>query len=121
MKATFVATTAVLLSSAALSAPPDPVSAKFLGAWRLVSTEQRLADGSTRPSPGFGPKGQGYLLYTATHMCALLINPDRPRWNSPRTPTEQEVRLAFNGLTAYCGAYEVDAKQGLVIHHVELL
>ena len=108
----------LLLAGAALPAPPDDeVAKKFIGAWRLVSTEQRLADGSTRPG-AYGPKGVGYILYTGTHMCALLMNPDRPRTSTP--PTDQEVRSAYTGMAAYCGAYEVDAKQGLVIHHVEL-
>ena len=112
-----------LLISAALAsiaAPPDPVATRFVGTWRLVSTTQRLADGSQRANPKFGPNGQGYLMYTGTHMCAVLVRPDRPQWGSEQTPSEQEVRSAIDGLVAYCGAYEVDSKQGLVIHHVEV-
>ena len=59
-------------------------------------------------------------MYTGTHMCAVLVRPDRPQWGSEETPSEQEVRSAIAGLVAYCGAYEVDSKQGLVIHHVEV-
>ncbi len=103
-----------------MGASADSVSKKFLGAWRLVSTEQVLADGTKRPNPLFGAGASGYLMYTETRMCAVLVNPNRPRWEPGRPPTDQEVRSAFNGLTSYCGAWEVDTKQGLVIHHVEL-
>jgi hypothetical protein len=84
----------VLMSAAleSIAAPPEPVAASFVGTWRLVSTTQRLADGSQRANPLFGPNGQGYLMYTGTHMCAVLIRPDRPQWGSEETPSEQEVR-----------------------------
>ena len=111
---------ALVAGTGLLAASPDPVSRKFLGAWMLVSTEQVLADGTRRPNPLFGANASGYLMYTETRMCAVLVNPNRLRWEPGSTPTDQEVRAAFNGLTSYCGAWEVDAKQGLVIHHVEL-
>ncbi len=99
----------------------DAVAKQFIGVWRLVSTEQRMADGTTHPSPAFGPNGVGYLMYSdAKRMCAVLMNPARPQWVVPSNPTEQEVRSAMNGLVAYCGTYDVDAGEGSVVHHVEL-
>ena len=96
-------------------------AAKFAGAWRLVSTEQRLADGAKRPNPAYGPNGVGYLIYSDTNrMCAVLMDPSRPRWSSATAPSEQEVRSALNGFAAYCGTYEVNEEQGFVIHHVEI-
>ncbi|HYA44273.1 MAG TPA: hypothetical protein VED59_01600 [Acidimicrobiales bacterium] len=48
----------------------DAVAKQFLGVWRLVSTEQRLVDETTRPSPEFGLNGVGYLMYSdAKRMC----------------------------------------------------
>jgi hypothetical protein len=123
MRLRFLAVTAVLLAGVELpsvASPPDSIAKQFLGTWRLVSTEQRLADGARRPNPLFGPNALGYLMYTETHMCAVLADPSRSRWTSERTPTEQEVRVAFNGFVAYCGPWEVDGSQGLVIHHVEI-
>jgi hypothetical protein len=97
------------------------VAKQFIGVWRLVSTEQRMADGTTRASPIFGPNGVGYLMYSdAKRMCAVLMNPARPKWVDPSNPTEQELRSAMNGLGAYCGTYDVDAGEGSVVHHVEL-
>ena len=52
---------------------------QIVGTWELVSTEERLTDGSKRPYSDVGPRGQGYLMYTADgHMCAAGMNPDRP-------------------------------------------
>ena len=98
------------------------VAKQFVGAWRLVSTEQRLADGTTRPAPAFGPNGVGYLLYTESNrMCALLMDPTRPKWDDRQTaPPDTVLRSAYNGLAAYCGTYDVNIKEGYVVHHVEL-
>ena len=32
----------------------------IIGTWELVSTEERLTDGSKRPYSDVGPRGQGY-------------------------------------------------------------
>lgn len=92
----------------------------LVGTWRLVSARQRLSDGSVRADPGPGAHGVGYIMYDATgHVCVVLANPDRPKWNSPKSPTEAEIRSAFAGVVAYCGTYETNEQQQYVIHHVE--
>jgi hypothetical protein len=53
-------------------------------------------------------------------VCTVIGNPDRPRWKSPATPTDAEVRTAFEGLVAYCGTFEVNTAAGYVIHHMEV-
>jgi hypothetical protein len=53
-------------------------------------------------------------------MCAVLADPNRPQWKSEQTPTDMEARAAVDGLTAYCGTYEIEAKEQLVIHHVRV-
>jgi hypothetical protein len=59
------------------------------------------------------------LIYTETgQVCVVLTNPDRPRWTS--APTDEQVRAAFDGMVAYCGAYEVNAAEGYMVHHVEV-
>jgi hypothetical protein len=93
---------------------------KLIGTWRLISATQRMDDGSQRPDPQPGPSGVGYIIYTATgQMCALLANPDRPKWRAEKSPTEAELRSAMDGLVAYCGTYEVNEKEGYVLHHIE--
>jgi len=89
----------------------------LIGAWELVSTEDVLTDGTRRPYPYAGPHGKGYLIYTADgHMCAQLMNPDRPRWKDPDHPTDAEKVSALDGFVAYCGRYEVDETQSVIYH-----
>ncbi len=92
----------------------------LVGFWRLVSTEQRLTDGTLRPSPLYGPNGAGYMVYSSTgRMCVILMNPNRPRWESIDQPTPEEIESALNGFVAYYGGYEVHEAEGFVLHHIE--
>ncbi len=94
---------------------------QIVGTWRLVATQQRLADGTVRPEVGLGPRGIGYVIYgEAGVVCAFLSNPDRPLWKIQNAPTEAELRAAFDGMVAYCGTYEVNEKEGYVLHHVRM-
>ena len=94
---------------------------QLVGTWRLVSSTQRLIDGTTRPDPQTGPHGQGYLIYTdAGRVSAVVANSDRPRWQSMQTPTSDDLRTAFEGLVAYCGTFEVNEAAKFVVHHVEV-
>ena len=94
----------------------DDLGKQFIGIWRLVSWEQRLADGTTRQAPN----SVGYIIYTDTgHVCYVGMNPNRPKWTS-RTPTESEAVSAITGLGAYCGTVEVHADEKFVLHRVEI-
>jgi len=93
----------------------------FVGTWELVSTEEQLADGSKRPYPDVGKDGKGFLMYSADgHMCAELMNPDRPKWKDQDKPTDEEKALAMSGFTAYCGRYEIDEARHVMFHHPEV-
>jgi hypothetical protein len=95
------------------------VRSQFLGTWKLVSTEDKLKGGTVRPHQGFGPHGVGYLMYGADgHMCAVMTNPDRPRWDAP--PTTSQKVAAIDGLAAYCGRFEIDDRNHVVWHYPEL-
>jgi hypothetical protein len=95
-------------------------AAPFIGTWRLVTSEQRLANGTTRVSPAYGPHQLGYMIYTdTTHMCSVTVNADRPKWVSPGRPTEAELKSAWDGLGSYCATYTVNAEEKSVVHHVE--
>ena len=87
----------------------------LVGAWRLVSWEMTQADGSVRKSP----MSVGSLIYSDSgRMCGVLMDPNRKMASRP--PTDEEIRSAYNGIVAYCGTYEVDAKAGFVVHSVDL-
>jgi len=94
---------------------------RLVGAWQLVSTEERLSDGSKRPYRDLGPHGKGYLMYSADgHMCAALMNPDRPIWKDEDAPTPGEKASALDGFVAYCGRFEVDEAQRIVYHYPDV-
>jgi hypothetical protein len=92
---------------------------QFLGTWKLVSSEEKLKDGTVRPFKELGPHGVGYLMYAADgHMCAVLTNPDRPKWDDP--PTAEQKIAAIEGLAAYCGRFEIDEVNHVMWHYPEL-
>src|ERR1700722_3327403 len=94
---------------------------RIIGTWELVSTEEQLTDGSKRPYLDVGPRGQGYLMYTADgHMCAAGMNPDRLRWKDVNTPTETEKLRAIDGFFGYCGRYEIDTSNHAIYHYPEV-
>src|SRR3979409_2517736 len=75
---------------------------KIVGTWKLVLEEHTLKDG--RNAQYYGPNGKGFLMYsTDGHMCALLMDPDRPKWKNPEKPPQEEKASAFDGSYAYCG------------------
>lgn len=97
------------------------VRARIVGTWELVSTEERLTDGSKRPYLDVGPSGKGYLMYTPDgHMCATGMNPDRPAWLDVNNPTEAEKLRAMDGFFGYCGRYEIDAIHHVIYHDPEI-
>jgi|GEM_PF-6089442 len=66
------------------------------GAWRLVETRQRMADGSTRPDPDLGAHPAGYMIYDPSgRMCTLFNDTDPPGWAGAK-PTDTELRRMFN-------------------------
>ena len=92
---------------------------QFVGTWKLVSTEETLKDGSSRPYQDVGPHGTGYLIYTADgHMCVELTGADRPKWNVP--PTTAQKIAAMDTFSAYCGRFEVDEVNHVMWHYPEL-
>jgi hypothetical protein len=112
----------LLLTGAGIAQQPKPNPAlrPFVGTWRLVSSTEVLPDGTSRPY-GFGPHAQGYLMYDATgHVCAQVVDPDRPKWANPEHPMPQEVKTAYDGFGGYCGTYTVDEKAHTAAHIPEV-
>ena len=106
-----------LLNGTSYAQSQDDIAKQFVGMWRLVSWPERMADGTTR----LDPKSVGYIIYTDTgHMCFVDMDPNRPRWKSAAAPTPEEALSGIKGLSAYCATVEIHAKEGYVIHHVEI-
>jgi len=121
MKAFLCALLLLLSVAASLAQTESEIRKKIVGTWTLVSTEQIMKDGTTRPDPAFGPHSKGFLMYQADgYMCANLVNPDRPKWADPMHPSAEETVAAGNGAFAYCGRYEIDVKQKQIVHLPEV-
>lgn len=94
------------------------VARQLAGVWRLVSWPLRLADGTTRQNP----KTVSYLIYTDNgYMCWEGMNPNRAQWGSASMPTPAEMKSSLGiDFNAYCGKVEIYAKEGFILHHVEI-
>ena len=118
----FILLTALIVAAHSFGAPfrePPTAQSRFLGTWKLVSTEEKLKDGSSRPYTDIGPNGEGYLVYTPDgHMCAVLARPNRPKWDNP--PSAAQKIAAIEGLASYCGAYEIDEANHVMWHYPEI-
>lgn len=103
------------------SEPTSGTAARFVGLWKLVRIEVRQPDGQITTDPDLGPQAVGYIYYDATgHMGVQLMNPDRPKWKSDDEPTRDEAMTTVAGFEAYSGTYDVDEKEGYVVHHTQL-
>ena len=92
---------------------------RFIGTWRLVSSEFRRSD-DTIVYP-YGDDAIGLLIYAATgQMAVQLLRAHRPLFaaGDPYRGTPEEIKAAFEGYIAYFGSYEVNEAEGVVTHHV---
>ena len=99
--------------------PMSSSSHPLIGAWRIVSCEHRLSNGSvTRP---FGRKPKGRLVYTADgRMIVLLTAANRPLCDSGQLfeARDEELATAMRGVVAYSGRWRAHGDQ--VRHQVEI-
>jgi hypothetical protein len=93
------------------------VAKQLLGMWRLVGWTQRAADGTVRN----GQTDVGYLVYTdVNRMCAVMMDSTRPKWTPGAPATVPDAVARFAGFISYCARVEVNAKEGYVLHHVDV-
>jgi hypothetical protein len=89
---------------------------QFIGTWRLVKIE----GGSGGSTPWDNPSG--HIVYDGTGHMAVQLNfrPGSPAMTrSPNGLTVEDKAKAFDSYYAYFGTYTVDAKAGMVTHHLE--
>ena len=97
----------------------DDLSAarRLVGMWRFVDRTVSFADGTSRPDP----RTTAYIFYSDTGMtCYIAMDPTRTAWTSETAPTPAEAVASITGLGAYCGTFRVNAKEGSVVHHMEI-
>lgn len=93
---------------------------RFIGAWRLISFEEGLTDGTIIHPYGENPIG--LLVYDSSgQMSVQIMRRDRERLSADvwQQATAEETRTALEGYTGFFGSFEVDDKAGIVIHRVE--
>jgi hypothetical protein len=111
---------AVVLAITVLAGPVTAAPPRVAGAWKLVETRQRMTDGSIRPDPDLGAHPSGYMIYDpAGRMCTVFSDGDRPRW-AGASPTDAEVRAAYDHMVGYCARYEVDDARGVIVFHIDV-
>ena len=111
----------ILCAVSAFCQTESEIRDRIVGTWRLVSTEETMKDGTTRPFLSFGPHGEGFLMYQSNgYMCADLVNPERAKWSDPVHLTTEEKAAAAEGTFAYCGRYEIDVNEKQIIHLPEV-
>jgi hypothetical protein len=91
----------------------------FVGAWRLLSWENRSADG--RVSHPLGREISGYILYSADgYMNVAIMAAGRPRYGGDDAlgGTVDERARAAKTYLSYAGTYELG--DGEIIHHVQV-
>jgi hypothetical protein len=91
----------------------------LVGTWRLISWENRTADG--RISYPVGTDPLGYIIYSEDgYMFVAIMRPNRRRFRAGdllRGTPEEKVHAAET-YVSYCGTYDFSGEA--VIHHVEL-
>lgn len=91
----------------------------FVGAWKLVSVEDRGPDGGVVYP--YGPDPAGLLVYEAAgHMSVQIMRRDRVALSgNVKEAGPDELKAAVEGFTSFFGVYEVDSDRGTVDHVVE--
>lgn len=90
---------------------------QLLGTWRLLSRENRSADGDV-PHP-LGPDAVGYLTYTADgYVFVVRMRVGRAAFSADDflAGTRGELAAAASSYISYAGTYELRAST--VVHHV---
>jgi hypothetical protein len=91
----------------------------LVGTWRLISWENRTADG--RISYPVGTDPLGYLFYSEDgYMFVAIMRPNRTTFGAGdllRGTSEEKVQAAET-YVSYCGTYDFHGET--VIHHVQL-
>jgi hypothetical protein len=100
---------------------------QLVGGWRLVSRVTTTADGRVLVDPGLSAMPSGVLIYDHSgHVAAQLSRPGRAVATlgdecraAEKVKGTNDTAQTILGYDAYFGTYTVDAKQGLVTHHLE--
>ena len=90
---------------------------KFIGTWKLVSTEGRPSGEKLERKP------TGYIIYDSNgHVYVqIMLRNDRTKFISDglAKATTEEKAAAYDSYVAYYGTYTINEAEGIIMHHVE--
>ena len=91
---------------------------EILGAWKLLSIEDRRENGEI--VYWMGRKPTGLIIYDASgYMSVQFMRDPRPVFTTMYSQAmPDEVRKAYQGYFAYFGTYEVNVEKRLITHHL---
>ena len=92
----------------------------LVGAWQLISFDMRTTNGHLIQPLGAEPKG--LLTYSESgYFSAQAMGAERSTITSgmQMTATPEEMSENYKSVISYFGTYEIDQKQGCVLHHVK--
>lgn len=98
--------------------PEKSLRERLIGAWELVSYEERPVDGSA-PFHPLGTEPKGIIMYTPDgFMSAQLSKPDRARFTSGDwfVATDAEYKEEATSYIAYTGPFHVDEDKQTLTH-----
>ncbi|MYD88035.1 MAG: lipocalin-like domain-containing protein, partial [Acidobacteria bacterium] len=100
---------------------PEPEAAnpndQFAGAWTLVRSERRDADGELIGEPR--EDRDGYIMYDPSgYMGVAIMSRDREPY-SEGGPTPEEALAQMGSYASYFGRFSVNEEEGYVTHHLE--
>ena len=118
----FAATETAMAAPTPRTASGDPLAGTgpLVGAWALVSVDNRKPDGSHTQPYGLDP--QGLLIFDARGRYSLQIfRAVRPRFaaNDKGRGTAEEYHAAVMGSNSHFGTYAIDAGAAFVTFHLE--
>ena len=95
-------------------------STSIVGAWKLIS--YKMQKDNEKAIYPFGKNASGSIIYTDSgRVSAQIMRSDRPKFASgdQMKGTADEIKANYEGYISYYGSYEIDKKNGFVVHHVE--
>ncbi len=108
-----------MFGTASMTAGSD----RFVGTWELELIEIQKSNGewSHCKDSRFGPDPIGIIIYdSAGNMAVQILGLNRPSVDHPGITsgevTLEEIRSVIIGYTAYFGTYEVNEREGFVVH-----
>jgi hypothetical protein len=105
----------------------DPLIDQLVGSWRLTSRVTTTTDGRVLVDPGLSETPNGLLIYDRSgHVAAQLSRPGRTIEAlgeecraAEKVKGTNDTAQTIIGYDAYFGTYTVDARAGVVTHHLE--